>query len=248
MPTPTVTASLMKATFAEVLVSLLVPSPIRASSTSPIFSFVDGVISTCIVRRGVWRELHQAACRSCAERLSSTPPKQRHNKCTERNKGTQPIDEHPPHHFGMLCSHPHFQLSDLVTQPGFRLSELLGQTCFSLSELLGPPCVGLCELLGQTCFSLCELLGPACVGLCELLGRPRLRLAESFDQSGFQVRDGGAQLRLEPFPVQVVKLVKLLLIGCVHGVEPIHELTGNLVTEVFVEFLRKSCGDRHERS
>ena len=48
--------------------------------------------------------------------------------------------------------------------------------------------------------------------------------------------ESGVEMRLESLPVQLVDLLQLIAIGLVHSVEPIHELAGDFITELLVEF------------
>jgi hypothetical protein len=76
--------------------------------------------------------------------------------------------------------------------------------------------------------------------LCEASVHPR--------EPHIQFSEARIHLTPEPLPVQFVDVAQLILIGCVHSVEPLHQLGGDVVAEPLVELPGKFGRDGQVRS
>src|ERR1044072_7888988 len=76
--------------------------------------------------------------------------------------------------------------------------------------------------------------------------RAELRL-EFGRQLGPQLGDALLQLRVEAREVYLKQVAELTAVGCVHLIEPLHELVRELVAESFVEFSRQLGSHRHPK-
>src|SRR6266540_7355926 len=82
----------------------------------------------------------------------------------------------------------------------------------------------------------------------EPLFEPRLELSELRVQFGLQSFHPLLELRIETREIELVQVSEISPICRIDHVEPLHELVGEVVPELLVEFARQSGRDRHGSS
>ena len=115
------------------------------------------------------------------------------------------------------------------------------------------------QLLSHPSYLSVQLLSHPSYLSVQLLSHPSylsVQLLSHASYLGAQLRESGAELTaycrafgqercLESLPVQLVNFSQLGLICKIHGVEPIHELAGNIIAELLVELAREFCCNGH---
>lgn len=83
------------------------------------------------------------------------------------------------------------------------------------------------------------------------LGKPRSHSGENLGPKlvdlGILGTEALLKLRVEPRKVDLVEFHQIGPVGSVHGVEPVDEFVGGLLTYTIVEGLGQSCGHGHRR-
>src|SRR6266498_1937286 len=82
----------------------------------------------------------------------------------------------------------------------------------------------------------------------EPLFEPRLELSDLRVQFGLQSFHALLELRIETREIELVQVSEISPICRIDHVEPLHELVGEVVPELLVEFARQSGRDRHGSS